>query len=333
LVVADFDFVSVELVDRRIQRLRMGLEQGMTPPKKTDRTVELSVIVASINSRTDLRNCLESILANKQKGIEIIVADCSLKDKVAKWINEFPMVKFIEFSEETSLAVLIGTGIAQAKGGIITITDSACLVAEDWISSILLAHKATDSPVIGGSVEMNENGSLTDWAAYFCDYSEFMPPAPCGVVSVVPGNNLSIKREILQSGAEFVEPEFWKTLWCRRLQSEGIELISEPAILVSWRKAYKLLPFLVRRFNQGRCFAGMRFAKVTFFKRVFYAAGSVFLPVVFFCRTAAPVFLRGRSFGKFFLSLPITLLAIVLWSIGETFGFLAGTGTSCGRID
>ncbi|MEP6902067.1 MAG: glycosyltransferase [Actinomycetota bacterium] len=296
-------------------------------------TVKLSVVVASLNSPADLKNCLESIFADKNEAFEIIVADCCLKEKTARWSKQFPAVEFIEFPAKTSFSKLLGAGINRASGEIIAITDSSCIVADDWISSILQAHKTTDTPVIGGSVEMNENGSLTDWATYFCDYSEFMPPAQRGVVSVVPGNNLSIKREILQSGAEFVEPEFWKTLWCRRLQAEGIELFSEPAISVSWRKTDELLPFLVQRFYKGRCFAGMRFAKETFSKRVFYAAGSVFLPAVFFVRTAAPVLRRKRFFGKFLLSLPIIVLAIVLWSIGETTGFLAGTGMSCRRID
>jgi glycosyltransferase involved in cell wall biosynthesis len=300
---------------------------------KSDETVKLSVVVTSLNSLADLKNCLENILADKRSGIEIIVADCCLKEKSAELIERFPAVTFIEFPVKTSLSKLLGAGIARANGEIIAITDSSCVVSNDWITSILQAHESTNSPVIGGSVEMNEHGSLTDWAGYFCDYAEFMPSAPRGVVSVVPGNNLSIKREVLKRGAELAQPEFWKTLWCRRLQSEGIELFSEPKISVVWRKTYKLIPFLVRRFHQGRCFAGMRFAAETFSKRLFYAVGSVFLPIILFVRTAAPVFRRKRFVGKFLLSLPTIVLAIIFWSFGETIGFLAGTGASCERID
>lgn len=308
----------------------------MNAVEKTEKIVELSVVVASLYTLQELKTCLDGILEQSEialSAIEIIVSDCCLKEKTAEWIEKFPAAEFIEFPERTSLAKLLGAGIARANGAIIAVTDSSCVVADDWISSILRAHAAEKSPVIGGAVEISESGKLTDWAAYFCDYGEFMPPAPRGIAAVVPGNNFSVKRAALQCGTEFVAPEFWKTLWCRRLQAEGIELFSEPMIRVGWRRTYQLNSFLVRRFDQGRCFAGMRFAGQTFSKRIFYSIGSIFLPVVFLYRIAAPVFRRKRFFGKFILSLPIIVLAVVFWSVGEAFGFLFGAGTSCGRID
>ncbi|HXG86387.1 MAG TPA: glycosyltransferase family 2 protein [Pyrinomonadaceae bacterium] len=308
----------------------------MNADEKAEKIVELSVVIASLFTLSDLKNCLDGILEQSRiasSAIEIIVEDCCLKEKTAEWIEEFPAVEFVEFPPKTSLAVLLGAGIARAKGEIIAVTDSSCVVADDWISSILRSHEAKKSPVIGGAVEMSENGKLTDWAAYFCDYGEFMPIAPRGIAAVIPGNNFSVKRAVLQRGTEFVAPEFWKTLWCRQLQSEGIELFSEPAIRVGWRKTYKLNSFLVRRFHQGRCFAGMRFAEQTFSRRIFYSVVSIFLPLIFLYRIAAPVLRRKRFFEKFILSFPIIVLAVVFWSVGEAFGFLAGTGTSCGRID
>jgi len=300
----------------------------------TGNTAKLSVIIASLYSRTDLENCLESVLANEQTEIEIIVADCCLKGKTVEWIDKYPAVNFIEFSEKTSLEVLLGAGIARAKGEIIAITDSSCAVADDWILSILRAHQTEESPVIGGAVEMPENsGGLTNWAAYFCDYGQFAPPASRGVASNVPGNNLSMKSWALAKGTEFVENEFWKTLWCRRLQTEDIELFSEPAISVGWRKTYRLIPFLLRRFHQGRCFAAMRVADEKNSKRILYVFGSIVLPLVFLFRIISPILPKRMYFGKLLLSLPIIILAVVFWSAGEALGNLAGKGKSCERIN
>ncbi len=252
---------------------------------KAEKTVELSVVVASLYALPDLKNCLDAILEQSEialSAVEIIVADCCLKEKAAEWIEKFPEVEFVVFPERTSLAKLLGAGIACANGEVIAVTDSSCVVADDWISSIMRAHAAEKTPVIGGAVEMSESGKLTDWAAYFCDYGEFMPPAPRGIAAVVPGNNFSVKRAALRRGAEFVAPEFWKTLWCRRLQAEGVELFSEPAIRLGWRKTYKLNSFLVRRFDQGRCFAAMRFAEQTFSNEFFTRSAQFFCPL-FFC--------------------------------------------------
>lgn len=300
---------------------------------KSVKIVKLTIIIASLDSQTALKSCLDSVLANRQNDIEIIVADCCLKEKSGEWIEKYPTVSFIEFAAKTSLPVLLGAGIARAHGEIVAVTDSSCVVAQDWVSSILKAHRA-ESPVIGGAVEMLEDGnSSTDWAAYFCDYGQFAPPAPRGIVDAVPGNNFSVKRQVLKRGTEFVGNEFWKTHWCRHLQSLGIRLISEPTILVNRRKTDKLIPFLFRRFYQGRCFAGMRVAKETIFKRLFYALCTIFLPMVFFYRTLAPLIGKKRFFGKLLTALPVIAAAISFWSVGEAVGYIAGAGNACKRID
>jgi glycosyltransferase involved in cell wall biosynthesis len=294
--------------------------------------VRLSIVVASLDCRALLKDCLDAILANEQKGVEIIVADCCLKnDNLA---SEYPSVNFLRFPAKTSLPVLLAAGIARTKNEIVAVTDSTCIVAEDWVAAILKAHDETDAPVIGGAVEMlAAKSDLTEWAAYFCDYGQFMLPAPRGVVDAVSGNNFSFKKWALHCGEGFTANEFWKTHWCRRLQAEGFELFSEPTILVRVRKNYKFGNFLIRRFNHGRCFAAMRVAKEKFSARAVYAGGSILLPVLFLFRTISPLLTKKRFIGKLLLSFPTIVLAIVFWSFGETIGYLAGAGRSCERID
>ena len=298
---------------------------------KQEKSVKLSIVVASIYSQTVLKKCLDSILANDCENVEIIVAHNSADKPLGDLIAESPDVCFIEFPEKTTLPVLSAAGIARSSGEIVAVTDSSCVVAENWISAILAAHQS-DSPVIGGAVEMSEGKNLTDWAAYFCEYGQFMLPIEAGAVEVLPGNNIAFKRDVLEKNKQFVENEFWKTYLCQQLQAEGIELISAPAMLVYYTKSFKFLPFLIRRFYHGRCFAGMRIKSETVFKRLLYAVGTIFLPFVFFIRTLTPV-LQKRRFGReFILALPISVMAILLWSIGETCGYLAGTGKSCEHI-
>ena len=298
---------------------------------KKEKSVKLSVVVASIYSQTVLRKCLDSILANDGENVEIIVTHNSIDESLSDLIAEYADVCFIEFPEKAPLPVLWAAGIARASGEIIAITDSSCVVAENWISAIFAAHQS-DSPVIGGAVEMSEGKKLVDWAAYFCEYGQFMKPLAAGAVEVLPGNNISFKRDVLEKNKQFIENEFWKTYLCQQLQAEGIQLISAPSILVYYTKSFKFLPFLVRRFHHGRCFAGMRIKSETVFKRLLYAVGTIFLPFVFFIRIITPVLQKRRFWREFFLSLPISILAILLWSIGETFGYIAGTGKSCEHI-
>ena len=294
--------------------------------------VKLSIVVVSIYSQRSLRRCLDSILAcENQDGIEVIVANSSSDTSLSYLAVKYPSVRFIQFSENTGIPDLSAGGIAQTSGEIIALTDSSCLVDVGWITSILKAHQS-QSAVVGGTVEIHGLTKAVDWAAYFCEYGEFMYPLRAGSVDALPGNNISFKRSALLIGNEYVKNKFWKTFWCQRLRAEGIELISEPSIMVYYTKNFRLISFLTRRFHHGRCFAGMRAIKFTFIKRIIYLGGSVFLPFIFLYRVTFTIVGKKRRLKELLLSFPLIVLAIIFWSLGETCGFLAGTGKSCEYI-
>jgi hypothetical protein len=290
------------------------------------------VIVASLNGQASLRNCLDSILADKTSDLEIVVTSRDADVHMSELSANYSSVDFVQFPRHAQLPVLLAEGIARSHGEVIALTDSSCVVSSGWVSSILRAHDGEWS-VIGGSVKTPEGGRLIDWAAYFCDYSQFMSPARAEVIGAVPGNNLSVKRAALKIGNEFVEKEFWKTHWCRSLQANGIELFLDPAISVQCSKRYRPAGFFIRRFHQGRCFASIRRVQMNRSKRVLFAAGSPVLPPLLTLRAARPVIREKKFRVKLILSLPLIFAASVAWSAGEAVGYLTGPGTSAGRID
>ncbi len=300
-----------------------------TENKSPSEIVKLSVVIVSLYSHSLLRNCLDAVLANEhQDKIEIIVADCCSDEPVSKLIDKYRNVRFIRFPEKVGIPFLAAAGIKQTTGEIVALTDSSCVANADWITSIFAAHQSP-SPVVGGAVEIRGQMKAIDWAAYFCEYGQFMLPLKAGAVDVLPGNNISFKRSVLKKATEYVEPEFWKTYWCEKIKVEGIELISEPAMLVYYAKTFQTVPFLIRRFHHGRCFAGMRTNQSAFSKRMLYFGGSLILPFIFLYRTIAAVLGKKRFLKELLLSFPLIVLAIVFWSFGETCGYLAGTGKSC----
>lgn len=292
---------------------------------------QLSVIVASTLSELSLVNCLNSILSNKLDDVEIIVVDCCLDESFEYFVKNYTAMQFLKFEKNATLPVLLAAGLERATGNIIAMTDTSCVVADNWIPSIMKAHQS-QAPIIGGAVEVSESRKMVDWAAYFCDYSDFMPPLKAGLGDVVPGNNISFKRTALTEGKEFTENGFWKTMWVRKLQESGIEVIRDPSILVYFTKSYDFVPFLIRRFHHGRCFAGRRGMKLNLSKLAFYFVGSCVLPFIFLARTVLPILAKKRRLKELLFSSPIIILAIVCWSFGETCGYLTGAGKSCQEI-
>lgn len=304
----------------------------LTGAARRSKVPKLSVIVASLNGQASLQNCLDSILADKTLDLEIVVTSRDPDVSISELSDSYRSVDFVQFPRHTQLPVLLAEGIARSHGEVIALTDSSCVVSSGWASSILRAHDG-EWPVIGGAVKTPEGGRLIDWAAYFCDYSQFMSPARAEVVGAVPGNNLSVKRAALKIGNEFVEKEFWKTHWCRSLQANGIELFLDPAISVQCSKRYKPAGFFIRRFHQGRCFAGIRRNQMSTSTRVIFAAGTSVLPLLSALRAARPVIKEKHFRGKLLLSLPVILVASIFWSAGEAVGYLTGPGMSADRID
>lgn len=301
-------------------------------PSPSINAPQLSVVIASDHSIREVDRCLKTLL--QQRGIEkieIIIADSRGDDSLQEIMTKYPEVEFIRFPEKTALPILWEAGIARSQGKIIAVTDSTCVVDDHWVSAILKAHESSH-PVIGGAVEVAEGKNLVDWAAYFCEYGQFMRPLTEGATDVLSGNNISFKRWTLTKGREFVQNGFWKTYWCRQLQEEGIQLVSTPSMVIYDNKSYRLVPFLIRRFHHGRCFAGMRVSQVSALKRAAYIAGSPLLPFLFLARTISTIVSKKRHLKQFIFSLPISFIAIVVWSVGEFYGYLTGTGKSCSYI-
>ncbi|HHT9119319.1 MAG TPA: hypothetical protein ACFYD3_02100 [Candidatus Hypogeohydataceae bacterium YC41] len=292
----------------------------------------LSVIIASTALLRQMPACLLDILKQCHgRQVEIILVYSSDSDLQEAIVADDSHVILIRLPPETALPCLIGTAFARTKGEIIAITDTTCGVDEHWIAAILDAHKAPH-PIIGGAVEPDKLKRLVDWTAYFCDYGQFMLPLASRTMQAVPGNNISIKRWILEKGKEFVEGEFWKTYWCRRIQMEGFSLYAVPSIIVFYRKSFQLWPYLVHRFHNGRCFAGMRLAQLSQVDRLVYVLGSPFLPILFCARILKVVLPKRRYLGRFFLAFPLIILATMSWAFGEFVGYLLGSGTSCHRV-
>lgn len=285
---------------------------------------KLSIIIASDNSSHTIEDCLDALkMQTCSEVIEIIVVDCSTDGTIRVIKDKFPYVKLIHFPRRIPLPFLLGKGISCSSGEIIAITDATCFVDPHWVSEILKAHEGPHS-VIGGAVEIEEARRSVDWAAYFCEYGQFMRPFRQGVVKEMPGNNLSFKRWTLEIGQEYVQGSFWKTYWCFKLQEEGVPLILSPSIVLYCKKSYYLVPFLIRRFHHGRCFAGMRIVDASIFTRIYYIVGSLFLPFLLLMRTIKAILPKKRYLKEFIISFPVSVMAIVSWSFGEFWGYIAG---------
>lgn len=295
----------------------------------------LSVVIAAHNAAAVIARCLAALCAQAGPGrVEVIVADSSTDGTTEAVRTEFPSVHLLHFDQPLTIPQLRGKGIAVAQGQIIAILDPFSVVARDWSSQLIKAHRERPNLAIGGAVELYdaESRSLADWATYLNEYGLFTPPVAEGEVNLLPGSNISYKRRALFDGQRPAREEFWKTFVNWEIERTGSPLWLAPGMVVRLWKPVRFWDFFRTRYDHGRCFAAMRAARAGRLERLLRAATAPLLPALLLWRLGCPFWTKRRYRLKFAATAPLQLLLLASWACGEMAGYWRGSGRSCSRL-
>ena len=168
---------------------------------------QLSVIIASYNSSSTIANCLRSLRRQTtDKPFEVIVIDSSNDATDQLVAQQFPEIRLLHFKERKYPGDARNAGVEAARADIVASIDADCVAREDWVEEVLRAHQ-DPSLVIGGVIENANPGSYVGWAAYLCEFTQWMPGAPRRWLADIATANISYKRKYSAStGASLKEP-------------------------------------------------------------------------------------------------------------------------------
>lgn len=297
--------------------------------------VQLSVVIATHDASTVIDACLSALAPQAGAvALEVIVADSST-DATPMIVRErFPWVRLLHFEDSLAVPALRGRGIAAARGAIIAILDPFSVAAPDWAAQVLRAHESHAHTAIGGSVDLfqAESASYATWSRYLNEYGLFMSPIVRGGTWILPGSNLSYKREALFDGPTPRFPVFWKTFVNWNIESGGSPMWLEPGIRVELNKPIAFAEFFRTRYHHGRCFAGMRVMGATRTTRTMRAGSTLLVPLILMWRWTAGFWPKQRRRLRFAATMPAQLALFGMWAWGEAWGYLRGTGRSCEQL-
>lgn len=288
-------------------------------------TPRLSIIVASYDSGTLIKGCLESLRnQNTDQPFEIIVVDSSM-DGVAYLIKEtFPEVRLYQFFERKFCGDARNVGLSVAKGEIIAFIDADCLADQNWANQIFQAHQSPHL-AIGGTIANANPQSAIGWASYFCEFSQWMPGFPLRTIADIAGANMSYKRRVFEEYGFFIEGTYSSdTEFHWRLEKNGQDLQFVPSILVFHHNIDQLGRFLRHEFEHGRSFARVRKKSKKFseWRRLVYGTFSFLIPGWLLLKIGLRN-LRNRVYAFHFLKVsPLLILGLLSWSLGECTGYL-----------
>jgi len=288
---------------------------------------KLSVIVASYESAKTIEACLESLRKQRTgRAFEVIAVDSGADGAALLIERRFPEVRLCSFSERKFCGAARNWAMGIARGEIVAFVDADCVARPDWVENLLEAHE-TPAPVIGGAIANGNPESLVGWAAYFCEFSRWMPGTPPQWLDDIAGANISYKRELFDRYGPFIEGTYCSdTEYHWRLGRDGIRLRFEPRSVVAHRNIERLGQFLVHEFDHGRSFGRVHQSVkgFSFWTRAAKAAG-VPLGILRKLATITTNIMRNRTYlPQFVAALPLLILGVVFWCVGQGAGYAEG---------
>ena len=254
----------------------------------------------------------------------MIVADSSTDGTADFVAQRFPEVKLLRLAGRKFPGTARNAAIAVAQADVFAFTDADCVARSDYVDEVLKAHR-DPSLAIGGTIANLEPANIVAWAAYLCEFSEWMPGSPRQTVGNIATANASYKKRAFDDYGRFIEGTYGSdTEFNWRLGRDGHRPLLVPSIVVFHRSVDALGKFLRHEFGHGRDCARMRIRSQGFsrLRRWLYAACFWLIPVKLWLVIAIRN-LRNRAYLRHFAKAsPLVALGLMCWCLGELVAYL-----------
>jgi glycosyltransferase involved in cell wall biosynthesis len=160
----------------------------------------ISVIIPVYNGEKTLVKCISSVLNQTYKNYEVIIIDNNSTDNTKKIIFGFmeknDKIRYI-FEPKKSRGAARNKGISFARGKIICMTDSDCIVASNWIEVLTLPIRAEEEVAVMGFEKYPAPNYWTrNLISEEYEYSYYKKDR--GYASHIDTKNFAVKSEILK---------------------------------------------------------------------------------------------------------------------------------------
>jgi len=296
--------------------------------------LKLSAILVVGQRRARSQRVLDALCAQTAiDAMEIVVLD--LVDDGTPPLT-YPSHLSVIYKTDARHHTLAGARLAafrHATAPIAAFIEDHAVPRRDWADALIKAHEGPWAAV-GYAFENSNPQTYLSRSCMVNDYGQWMTPARGGERRILPGHNLSYKRDALIAFgvelANLLTPDF---LLHRALRATGERLYLEPRAIVGHENFTRLPDAAKAHFTYLRMLAGIR-ARAghwSWLRRIGY--GIAVLP-------GAPAIALWRVYGSlrgrpslvplFLAALPLCVPIQLFAAVGESLGYLFGEG-SAGR--
>lgn len=293
---------------------------------------ELTVVVPSVNGWQDLEGCLAALESERATArLEVLIPERCGEEVRQAASARYPWVLLLPVAPGTSIPRMRAQAFREATAPVVAVLEDHVLVPEGWARTLLRAHEG-GARAVGGIVINGATERLVDWAAWFCEYSQLIVPLQPGPATWLTGNNTAYERVLLNEVRDVIEAGGWEDSLHRAMRQRGVTLWCRPDIVARHKKHYTVIEYLTQRFLYSRGYAGLRLRDASALRRAGYGLFALGLPPLLFARIVSRVWRSRTHRAELVRSLPLLVLFVASWGIGETIGAWFGDGNALARV-
>jgi hypothetical protein len=295
-------------------------------------TPDLSVVLVIGAQRERGERALVSLLREVEDGpdalrVEILLLDCAAGAQALP-PSGHSAVKLVRLPASVRFSEARRIGVERAQAPVVAFLEEHCTVAPGWARALVEAHRGPWAAV-GAEVHNGNPGRWSSRLVAMMNYHPWEPPASRGEFSMLPGHNVSFKRDVLLAyGGERLEAMFRPELILQaRLRLDGHAMLLEPNAKFfhfndpGWWTCARGFFLFHRLYGPGRA-AEFGWGPA---RRAFYVVATPAIPFYFVARfLLVNLFRKPSLVPRALLGMPFLLWTQSASACGQAYGLLFG---------
>ena len=214
------------------------------------KTPKVSVVIPGKNSSDTIRQCIESVVNQSYRNLEVIYVDNNSLDNSIEIASEYPIKVIAEPRSGSFIAR--NTGARNASGEILVFIDSDCIAEEEFVERLVKTIIEGKEVSCMGSIQSAEDNK---WSAIEQKTFDNLITAikKRDYVSIAYTGNLAIKKSVFDELRGFDENIFWAAdiEFSLRLIKAGYKIRYVADAKVKHFHRTSIVTIFRRKFQQG----------------------------------------------------------------------------------
>jgi hypothetical protein len=170
-----------------------------------------------------------------------------------------------------------------------------------------------------------------DWAIYFSEFHNYLPPWPAGPRLALNGVNIAYAREPLLAQGDALDAGYWEVAVHPRLAEAGA-FRAVPDMLVHHAGPFDFRVYLEQRYLLSRVWGAGQRATAPPAKRLAYLVLAPLFPPLLLLRIAKCAAGAGLL-PRFLYASPLLVPVVCAYVVGEWSGYAFGMGDALERVE